>query len=322
MLTGGAISEIAPLVILAMTSDGVSSTRVELICGAIFKIAPQAVAALIETAPIAQASGTICGANSTLAPQTACIVITLAPVFARSSTRFVATAAVSARNSREVVTQRPNSIKTIAMTRPKLGFRNRSALEQLTICDRVIANLARAPREHVMDVRLETTITAIAAARTSHEQLMQLKAEVKTVTRQRNELLREARRWTTLAQKGHLGRIGLHPGRMRAAGMELENSKRRSVGQPAKVTNLSAVPETHSTMVTLRWDRSVRRCAFEIQTRLDGQPESEWKHDHVCLKQRCDIKRLKSGGLYWFRVRASNAHGAGPWSNPVSARVR
>jgi hypothetical protein len=31
---------------------------------------------------------------------------------------------------------------------------------------------------------------------------------------------------------------------------------------------------------------------------------------------------LESGVKYWFRVSASNAHGQGPWSQPVSARVK
>ena len=112
------------------------------------------------------------------------------------------------------------------------------------------------------------------------------------------------------------------PIEMCAAGMELEASKRRSVGAPARVANLRVQPDTHATLVKLRWERSVRRCAFEIQTRLDGEPESEWRTDHTCLQQSCVVKALKSGGLYWFRVRAHNAHGPGPWSNPVSARVK
>jgi hypothetical protein len=208
------------------------------------------------------------------------------------------------------------------MIRPKLGFRNLTALEQLTICDRVLANLSRAPQEHASARDLEKTKSAVDAARASHDRVSQLKAELKAATRQRNELLREARRWATLAQIGHHNRIGPRPEQLRAAGMELEASKRRPVGAPAKVSNLRAVPDIHSTTVTLRWDRSVRRCSFEIQTQLDDLPESEWKHVLVCLQQSCDIKKLQSGGKYWFRVRASNAHGPGPWSNPVSTRVR
>ncbi|MGC3957090.1 MAG: fibronectin type III domain-containing protein [Verrucomicrobiota bacterium] len=205
---------------------------------------------------------------------------------------------------------------------PKLGFRNKSALAQLLICQRVVANLTRAPKAQLVNVALAETRAAVAAARTSHERLEKLKADLKAETRRRDELLRLARDKVTRAQLGQFNNLNHHAEQAQAAGMELPGSKRRSVGEPAKVANLRAVPATHSTDITLRWERSVRRCSFEIQIRLEGEPESEWQHHHVCLRQRCEIKGLKSGGLYWFRVRAHNAHGSGPWSNPVSARVR
>lgn len=42
----------------------------------------------------------------------------------------------------------------------------------------------------------------------------------------------------------------------------------------------------------------------------------------IALRQTCRVKGLQPGAKYWFRVRASNANGAGPWSNPVGVRVR
>ena len=34
------------------------------------------------------------------------------------------------------------------------------------------------------------------------------------------------------------------------------------------------------------------------------------------------VPDLESGKKYWFRVTASNAHGQGPWSQPVCVRVK
>jgi len=36
----------------------------------------------------------------------------------------------------------------------------------------------------------------------------------------------------------------------------------------------------------------------------------------------CNFKDLESGKKYWFRVHAFNTHDHGPWSQPVSIRVK
>jgi hypothetical protein len=74
--------------------------------------------------------------------------------------------------------------------------------------------------------------------------------------------------------------------------------------------------------VRLRWKRPVRRCAFSIEATTDPAARSGWKHAATCIRQSCVVGGLESGVKYWFRVAASNAHGQGPWSQPVSARVK
>lgn len=205
---------------------------------------------------------------------------------------------------------------------PKLGFRNKSALQQLLICERVVASLKRAPQAQHNQLRVSKVAATVAEARKSLERLNVLKAELKTETGRRNRLLREARNQVTHAQIGLAGLVGRDKLKLEAAGVDLEDLRRRRVGLPAKVTNVRAVPATHSTDITLRWERSVRRCAFQIEARRDDEPDTEWRTVHNCVKCKCVISGLNSGGLYWFRLRANNAHGEGPWSNPVSARVR
>jgi hypothetical protein len=205
---------------------------------------------------------------------------------------------------------------------PKLGFRNKSALQQLLICERVIASLKRAAQPHQSKLRFSKAATLVADARESLERMDVLKAELKAETRRRNELLRKAREQVTWAQAGHASLVGRDKLQLQAAGIDMEGLGRRRVGLPAKVANVRTVPATHSTDITLRWERSVRRCLFQVEARRDDEPNTEWRTLHQGFKIKCVISGLKSGGLYWFRVRASNAHGAGPWSNPVSARVR
>lgn len=208
------------------------------------------------------------------------------------------------------------------MSRPKLGFRNKPAREQILICERVIADLKRAPQKDFQTLRVAELTQKVAAIRASHERINHLKADLKAETGRRNELLRKVRPLLTASYAYHAGRLGREAHQLLAAGIEVEVSKRRSVGPPAKPTNVRAVPASHSTDITLRWERAVRRCMFQVEARRDGQPDTEWRIVHQGFKIKAVISGLNSGGLYWFRLRAINAHGAGPWSNPVSARVR
>lgn len=205
---------------------------------------------------------------------------------------------------------------------PKLGFRNKSALQQLLICERVVADLKRAPQAHQSKLQVNQVATLVADARESLERVHLLKAELKAETRRRDQLLRMAREQTRWTQGYQATLVGREKSKLKAAGIDMEGLRRRRVGLPAKPTNVRAVPATHSTDITLRWERSVRRCAFQIEARRDDEPDTEWRTVHNCVQCKGVIRGLKSGGLYWFRIRAHNAHGSGPWSNPVSARVR
>lgn len=207
------------------------------------------------------------------------------------------------------------------MIRPKLGFRNRSVPEQLRICQRVIASLERAPTEKLVNVSLPEASAAVAAAQASHDRVLQLKAALRSETTNRNALLRVARDKVRASHGLHALNLNNQPAQMLAAGMDLTTTN-RSVGKPAAPANLRARPDAHEGAVRLRWERPLRRCLFEVQARLDGASETDWKSHQHCLRQSCVVKELVSGGKYWFRVRANNAHGPGPWSNAVSARVR
>jgi hypothetical protein len=75
-------------------------------------------------------------------------------------------------------------------------------------------------------------------------------------------------------------------------------------------------------VVRLRWKRPVRRCAFLIQMTTAPAATRGWKQVGLSIRQSCEVTGLKGGLKCWFRVAASNAHGLGPWSQPVSARVK
>lgn len=207
------------------------------------------------------------------------------------------------------------------MQKYKLSFRNRSALEQITICERAVANLARTPEEQRVNVTLPDVSDAVAAARASHDRIQSLKSELRMETTQRNARLRVAREKVTHASGLVAVNVAFQPQAMLAAGLELEAPK-LPVGKPAAPGNLRAEPLAQDGAVRLRFARPVRRCVFEVQSKADSPDQPEWQLTDSCLCQSCVINGLTAGVKYWFRVRAVNAHGKGPWSNLASARVR
>jgi len=207
------------------------------------------------------------------------------------------------------------------MQRFKLGFRNKSALEQLALCERTVTSMAAKPEYQFDPAQVTDAQGAVTALRASHERIAQLRTELKTEISHRSELLREARNKVSRASLGVSVKVSGDPSKLMAAGLELEKPKTIPVGKPAAPDHFSGEPTASEGEARLRWRRPLRRCWFQIECRLDTAPDG-WSMVESCGQQTCVIKGLVSGGKYWFRVCAVNAHGEGPWSNPVAVRVK
>ncbi len=114
---------------------------------------------------------------------------------------------------------------------------------------------------------------------------------------------------------------GGDPAALLAAGVGVKKPK-QPVGRPGAPTLMRVISTESEGAVSLRWQRSVRRCAFLIQVTTAPAAARGWKQVAISLRQSCTVTGLKSGAKCWFRVAASNSHGQGPWSQPVSTRVK
>jgi hypothetical protein len=203
----------------------------------------------------------------------------------------------------------------------KLGFGNRTILEQIAICRRVADGIARLPAKQRQAVAGHPVAASVAEAAKAVAEVESLKTALRAALVKRNTKVSAMRGHTTAAAGAITRATGGDPVALLAAGVGVPKAK-SPVGQPDAPTLLRVVETNFEGTVRLRWKRPVRRCAFLIQMTTAPSALRGWRQVAISIRQTCDVTGLKSGLKCWFRVGASNAHGQGPWSQPVSARVK
>jgi hypothetical protein len=207
------------------------------------------------------------------------------------------------------------------MKRYKLGFGNRPLLEQIAIGRRVADGIGRLPDEQRRILARHPVAASVAQAADACTQVESLKIALRAALARRDLMFRAMRDHTTAAADGIYAAIGGEPAALLAAGVGVTKTK-QPVGRPDAPARFRILSTEFEGRVRLRWKRPVRRCVFIIQITTAPTATRGWKQVAICVRQTCDVKELKSGAKYWFRVAASNAHGQGPWSQPVNARVK
>lgn len=207
------------------------------------------------------------------------------------------------------------------MKRHKLNFGNRTVTEQLAICRRVADGVAKVPEEHHHHFTPVNLAGKLSDAEAAHAEVERLKFALKAALSRRNETLRLARDSAGAAASGLAVLTNGDAAAMLAAGLGVVRDK-QPVGLPAAPANLRVLPTDFEGRALLRWRRSVRRCVFYVEATTDAAARTGWKQVRSATKQSCEVTGLAGGKKHWFRVCAVNAHGTGPWSQPVSAWVK
>lgn len=204
----------------------------------------------------------------------------------------------------------------------KLGFRNRTVQEQLSICERALAGMADLPEEQRLLMHYAPAREAVTALRDCHNRVEMLRSELKGEVARRKELLRESRDRVTRSALGLQSCVEKDPAKLLAAGLDLAAPKSIALGKCPAPESFRAEMHALEGAIKLRWKYSMRRCVFAIEYRADTSEENAWQQSEIGTQRSRTVKGLTPGVKYWFRVRAHGALGAGPWSNPVSARPR
>ena len=188
--------------------------------------------------------------------------------------------------------------------------------------DRVLAGCDALPVDKRQEiVSLEQLRSQTAAARASHERISSLRIALKSEITNRKALFLAARRSASNTALGLALNVNFQPSEMLAAGLDLAKPTAARVGTPATPTNFRGAPTGNVGEAWLRWKRTVRRCIFEIESCTDIEA-GNWVFITTASRQTCVVNKLKSGVNQWFRIRANNAQGESPWSQPVSVRVK
>ena len=207
------------------------------------------------------------------------------------------------------------------MKRFKLGFGNKTVLEQIAICRRVATGIGKLPDGHRKYISANLMKDSVDGAAVAHAEVESLKTALKAALARRAQKVRAMREQTTDAATGMMAATGGEPAAMLAAGLGVVKDK-QPVDVPGAPGLLRVISTDYEGRVRLRWKRPVRRCTFIIQMTTAPTATRGWKQAAICVRQTCEVAGLESGVKYWFRVAASNAHGQGPWSQPVNARVK
>ena len=221
----------------------------------------------------------------------------------------------------ESIIVRRERLPFMANKKLKFGFRNLSALETVALCERTVQSLAQLPPEHLHDVKQAEFAATTAAARASLLRVDELRSALKAEVSRRNTLVKKAREQMTYAAGMAALNMNGDAVKMLSLGLPLAAPK-APAHVPAAPESLRAVPTASAGEAELRWVRPMLRCMFEVQAQAAPLHEDGWKYVNTCSRQKVRVQGLTSGDLYWFRVRAFNARGHGPWSQLASARIK
>ena len=203
----------------------------------------------------------------------------------------------------------------------KLGFGNCPISEQINICRRVAHGIGKLPAEQRQKLAPHPVADMVAEAADAVAEVEVLKTTLRAALAKRDGKVAAMRNHTTMAAVVIAMLTGGDPVALLAAGVGVKKAK-QPVGKPGAPSLMRIVSTESEGAVSLRWQRLVRRYAFTIQMTTAPAATRGWKQVAIGIRQSCIVTGLKSGQKCWFRVTATNAHGQGPWSQPVSARVK
>jgi hypothetical protein len=200
-----------------------------------------------------------------------------------------------------------------------MGFRNQKPGRKLEICRRLVGAMSQLPPEKREQIRFGALEEKLEGAEKAVQEIPDLRAQLRAALTRRNKALKEMCRAAERCATAHAVDVNWDPAKLLEGGLEL-TPLQRPLGAAAAPENLRARHGTVANSVRLSWKRPARRCVFVIEATTDPNGRKGWTQMQHCTAQKCILKNLEAGKLYWFRVAAIVSAGQGPWSQTATIR--
>ncbi len=207
------------------------------------------------------------------------------------------------------------------MPRPrhKLGFRNQTIPQKISICSRFVRAIRKQPAATRQAVGLGAREAELTAATEAAALVEKLRKQLRAAVADRNTKVGALCLGTTLSSLSYSALVQTEA-ELRQGGLKIIRRGKPS-DLPAIPAKFRSQPARLEGTVHLRWTRPLRRCSFVIEISTDPGRGGSWKVCHVCSTTECVIEGLTPGVRYWFRVHALNRQGHGAWTEPLSVRA-
>jgi hypothetical protein len=210
-------------------------------------------------------------------------------------------------------------MKTRSFPGFRLGFRNKTAVERVSICRRVIMALQKMPAEHQEYLQVADLSEKLAAADEDLRLILLLRAQMRAALRRRDKNVGQLCKAVTVRAMGHAGSVSFDPAGLTAGGLPLAGRWQR-LPPPSEPTHFRATHHSRTGAVALRWKRPARRGIFLIEMTTDPKGSKGWKHVLSSTREKCVVEKLNSGQIHWFRVATVTARGQSPYSQAIALR--
>jgi hypothetical protein len=207
------------------------------------------------------------------------------------------------------------------MPRPrhKLGFRNQTVPQKISICSRFIRAMWKQPEATRQTVRLDAREEELTAATAATALVENLRKQLRTAVTDRNKKVGALCLGTTISSVAYSS-LSSTESDLRKGGLDIIRRGKPSV-RPAVPAKFRSRPTRREGAVSLRWTRPLRRCSFVVEISTNPGNSGSWKHCLNCVTTHCVIEGLTPGVRYWFRVHALNRQGHGPSPQPLPVRA-